>query len=84
VPVKGRRQKVIDSACSYGPYGNSGSDFIMDADGYFAQPFTNDATTATGYWNGERNASHAHDNLGELQKNGNCWAELKARLRVQR
>lgn len=76
-------KKVIDGACSWGPYGGIGSDFVMEAEGYFAILSADSATTATGYWNGERNASHAHDNLGELKKSGNCWTGSKARLCVQ-
>ncbi|MGO7347457.1 hypothetical protein ACCS92_08960 [Rhizobium ruizarguesonis] len=76
-------KKVIDGACSWGPYGGIGSDFVMEAEGYFAILSTEKGSTARGYWNGERNASHAHSDLGELKKSGNCWTGPKVRLCVQ-
>jgi hypothetical protein len=38
------------------------------------------AAKATGYWNGPEAASHAHDSLGALSRNGACWVNSRARV----
>ena len=35
---------------------------------------------ATGYWNGAEHASHAHDALGILSRDGGCWSNKTARV----
>ena len=38
------------------------------------------AVGATGYWNGPEAASHAHDSLGALSRDGACWVNSRARI----
>jgi len=33
-----------------------------------------------GNWSGGRGGGHAHDRLGELTRDGNCWANARARI----
>lgn len=47
---------------------------------YFAQVLVDRPNVATGYWNAERGANHAHDPLGELKRKGACWENKKARV----
>lgn len=46
---------------------------------YFAQVLI-DQGTALGYWNGTRNATHAHSSLGEMTRDGACWQNDRARI----
>lgn len=39
-----------------------------------------DTETARGFWNGRRAESRAHDELGELSKQGGCWVNSRARI----
>lgn len=50
--------------------------------GYFAmvQIDPDNKATASGYWNGARGSSHAHDELGLLMKNGACWSNEKSKI----
>jgi hypothetical protein len=57
---------------------------IMPARGrpldYFATILIDPTTGALGYWNGERGANHAHYDLGELRREGQCWVSETARI----
>lgn len=46
---------------------------------YFAQVLI-DNNGASGYWNEERGANHAHTPLGELTRDGACWKNGRARV----
>ena len=46
---------------------------------YFAQVLI-DSDGARGYWNGERAATHAHNSLGVLERDGACWTNDRARI----
>jgi len=47
---------------------------------YFAYVLLDGKDTATGYWNGEPGASHAHTPLGTLARHGGCWQNRDARV----
>jgi hypothetical protein len=49
-------------------------------DHYFVYMNQNDDGTMTGYWNGTRGESHAHESLGLLLKSGRCWANAHAQV----
>ncbi len=36
--------------------------------------------TARGHWNGTGGGSHAHDDLGQLSRQGACWVNGRARV----
>lgn len=47
---------------------------------YFATILIDEAEASRGYWNEERGANHAHSDLGELNRQGNCWVNATARV----
>jgi hypothetical protein len=47
--------------------------------GYFAMVIR-DGPTAKGYWNGSPDSAHAHDELGELRREGACWKNERAEI----
>ena len=48
---------------------------------YFAYVLVDRATgRASGSWNGPSAASHAHEELGELTRQGACWVNARARV----
>lgn len=52
---------------------------------YFAYVNVDKSTgKASGYWNGEYGESHAHEDLGELVREGACWANTRARVCAMR
>lgn len=79
--VKGKTP--IKGPCTWAPYGNDDSSMVMQADGYFAILYKEDDASGGGYWNGERNASHAHDPLGDLKKTGDCWTNKTVKMCVK-
>ncbi len=46
---------------------------------YFAQVQI-DESGATGYWNEEKGANHAHTPLGDLTRDGACWVNRRAKI----
>lgn len=48
--------------------------------GYFGYLIFDGAARAEGYWNGEPGANHAHNRLGVLRRDGDCWANAGARI----
>lgn len=77
-------KKVIDGPCSWEPYGSGTTDYQMTAHGFFALLFIEGADTARGYWNETANSGHAHADLGNLSKSGNCWTNENVRMCVRR
>ena len=67
-----------------------GGDFVAGSDGtkaakYFAYVSINKETgKADGFWNGPDGASHAHDPLGELTRQGACWVNQRAKVCAMR
>jgi hypothetical protein len=47
---------------------------------YFAYVFLDGADKATGYWNEEPGAGHAHSPLGTLTRSGACWRNDDAKV----
>ena len=47
---------------------------------YFAYVLLDGADKATGYWNEERGAGHAHSPLGTLTRSGACWQNRDAKV----
>ena len=50
--------------------------------GYFAmvQVDQDNKAAANGYWNGARDSTHAHDDLGILIRSGACWVNKSSRI----
>jgi hypothetical protein len=70
-------------------YGHGHCNYQEDADGSFWFDYPSDPWmfvfvsrnpdgTAQGYWPGRQGGSHAHDNLGQLSRNGACWENTAA------
>jgi hypothetical protein len=69
------RKTVIDGRCKIGwlEEGNDGF-YIDDGRGnYFAYVTPTWDGSIWGSWNGQKGASHAHESLGDLEHQGNCW-----------
>ena len=45
---------------------------------HFAQVTVEGAGSASGYWNEEPGATHAHSSLGSLRRNDACWTNERA------
>lgn len=73
-------KKYINGACRI-VMQNDGSFEIYDLRkrGYFSSVIMSE-NGAAGYWNGIEKGSHAHDNLGELSRDGACWKNEKAKV----
>ncbi len=72
-------EEYINGACRFSPIDSDGSFQIMSGNGqYFAQVLIDSPGLGTGYWNGERYASHAHSHLGELTRQDACWVNNRA------
>lgn len=67
----------IDGPCEFSSW--EGGDFQILAGDYFAYVYPSDAP-AYGYWNGTPGATHAHDPLGELRRDGACWVNETAKV----
>ncbi|GEM_PF-2340648 len=76
---------VIDGPCDFDPLkpvlkSDPKGSFSISANGYFAQLTKQTDTVALGYWNGERGANHAHNDLGELKSAGACWQNTRSKI----
>jgi hypothetical protein len=86
-PVKGRcllrikGKDYIDGPCDISLDPDGSFDVIehYDHPGYFAKVLR-DGAGAHGFWNGARDSTHAHDDLGELKRNGACWENETAKV----
>jgi len=70
-------QSYIDGPCEYGPF--DGGDFQIVGKDYFAYVYPS-SKPVLGYWNGDPGATHAHDPLGELTRDGACWVNARAKV----
>lgn len=86
-PVRGRcllqvnGKKYIDGSCDI-VLEQDGSFDVQDRFGnptYFAKVLR-DGAAAQGYWNEEPGATHAHTDLGNLTRDGACWANDNVRI----
>lgn len=73
-------KKYISGACKI-EMDEDGSFRVYDLKkrGYFAYVTITD-NGATGSWNGVQRGSHAHDDLGELMRDGGCWKNENAKV----
>ena len=80
--VKGKT--YISGPCDYRRLKNTGADFqVTGADGrYFVYVYVEAQDRATAHWNGEQGESRAHDPLGALRREGECWVNDTARICV--
>jgi hypothetical protein len=67
----------IDGPCEFSSW--EGGDFQILAGDYFAYVYPSH-DPANGYWNGTPEATHAHDALGELRRDGACWVNETAKV----
>lgn len=66
----------ISGSCEFESIDDQGG-FSINGGKYFA--YVNaDASSARGSWNGVSAESHAHDDLGLMKRNGDCWTSDKA------
>ncbi|HQZ82522.1 MAG TPA: hypothetical protein PLR83_04830 [Pyrinomonadaceae bacterium] len=76
-------KKYISGKCDIDMYSDGTGSFqiteLRKKGAYFAQVLVSPGT-ALGYWNGARDATHAHDPLGEMTRNGACWQNDRARI----
>lgn len=77
----------IDGPCSFsanddGSFTLGVTDTHEGASTYFAyiEVEENDPGKAYGYWNGFPPESHAHEHLGELNRDGACWVSESAKV----
>ncbi|MBK4217333.1 hypothetical protein JJJ17_15490 [Paracoccus caeni] len=72
-------QEFIGSQCRFTPQGRDGSFMIMSGNGqYFAMVSIDQPGRATGFWNEEPYANHAHTGLGTLTQQDACWVNERA------
>ncbi|WP_442578997.1 hypothetical protein ACSBOB_26275 [Mesorhizobium sp. ASY16-5R] len=67
------------------PVSQNDNTIMVGSDGknilpYFAYLILESQSIARGFWNASPNAPHAHDDLGRLEKSGNCWIGDRARV----
>ena len=58
---------------------------VGDSKGRNASPFfayinRDDSGAYTGNWNGSADSTHAHDGLGTMRREGDCWINDRARV----
>lgn len=75
----------ISGRCEIEMYNDGTGSFqiteIRKRGAYFAQVLIDSSNgTALGYWNGERDATHAHSDIGSLSRDGACWKNDRARV----
>ncbi len=58
----------------------SDGSFQINSAKYFALVQLEEKNKAVGYWNGEPGATHAHDDLGTLVKDGACWKNANVKV----
>ena len=51
---------------------------LMEANGYFAL-IGIDTTGANGAWNETPGGTHAHSDLGDMKRDGECWKNKSVR-----
>ena len=70
----------IDGPCEFTSIGDGDGSFIITGEnGFFA--YANRAgSQMRGSWNGVYKDSHAHDELGMLDRDGACWVNQTARV----
>lgn len=72
---------VIDGPCDFDAFDPDGSFEVMGTDGpHFATVIVTAPGVAEGSWNADPAATHAHDPLGRLVRDGACWAGERARV----
>lgn len=69
----------IDGPCDFRSTGEDGSFVITSDNGFFAAA-NKRGDQMVGYWNGVYKDSHAHDDLGMLDRDGACWVNQTARV----
>lgn len=62
------------------PVSHDNDIIIVGSEPYFAYLILESPTVAEGYWNAYAKATHAHTQLGRLEKNGNCWIGDRAKV----
>lgn len=74
----------VDGPCEFQPLEQGDASFEVIEK---AQPQTfayifmaQDGDPPYGFWNGGGGASHAHDDLGELRRDGACWVNDRVRV----
>ncbi|WP_332689928.1 hypothetical protein [Devosia sp.] len=67
----------IDGPCDYSAF--NGANFQISGKDYFAYVYPSNEPVM-GYWNGDPQATHAHDPLGELHRDGACWLNDQAKV----
>lgn len=75
-------KSYIDGPCDYEPVG--GGDFVIRQGPYFAYVYVAPEPRPNGYWNGDPPGNHAHDPLGDLQRQEGCWINDRARVCAER
>jgi hypothetical protein len=67
----------IDGPCEFTAL--DGGDFQISNGVSFAYVYV-DGPNADGFWNGAEYASHAHEKLGTLKRDGACWRNADVKV----
>lgn len=70
--------KYIDGQCEISM--NKDGSFQIIKAGYFASVNIEEKNIASGYWNEEKGARHAHSPLGDLTRKGACWQNSTSKV----
>lgn len=77
------KREVFSGTCDFDSHGDgTGSFMLTSPTGHFVSVNIYDGE-ALGYWNGYEKASHAHDDLGTLERDAMdkaCWSNGYARV----
>ena len=74
--------RYIDGLCDFSPIDTDGS-FVVTSkrnSSLFAYVNMNGDGSAQGSWTGPGGASNAHEDLGQLSRNGGCWSNATAKV----
>lgn len=72
-------KKAIDGACYWKQDDTDKSNFYLEGNRYFAY-INVTGSNASGSWNETPGSTHAHSDLGEMQREGKCWKSKNVRI----
>lgn len=73
-------ETYIDGPCEFESLGSGDGSFMFSAENGFFVYANRDGEQMRGSWNGVYKDSHAHDDLGMLNRDGACWVNQTARV----
>ena len=70
----------IDGICQESSMSTGSDGFIISGEDYFAYLSIDGDGVGQASWNGSPDAPHAHNPLGEMRRDGDCWEGERARI----